>query len=43
MWDIGNGYLFYLKLNFVSIVGIYIEYMLDCFVDIMVMFVVNYE
>lgn len=44
MWDIGNGYLFYLKLNFVlSIVGIYIEYMLDCFVDVMVMFDVNYE
>lgn len=40
---IGNGYLFYLKLNFVSIVGIYIEYMLDCFVDVMVMFDVNYE
>lgn len=43
MWDIGNKYLFYLKLNFVSIVGIYIEYMLDCFVDVMVMFDVNYE
>lgn len=43
MRDIGNKHLFHSKLNFVSIAGTYIEYMLDCSADAMVTSDVNYE